>query len=255
MSWKRTGSVDPLALSDARVQLHWAAQAVAGVGRTLNTARADDSHTNFCWSETHQALLQEPIDGVTCGLRLSDLTILVIGARTDELSLRGRTLDDAFAFVESHFGQRLQRPNVDLPDHAVARGARFDADEAHLAELARYFADAASLLGDGARCWPHHFDIATLITLSGHGENARTIGTGLSPGDAGTAEPYYYVTPWPYPDPSLLGELTIGRWNTVGWTGAVLSASSFAQVDRQEELVRSFIEEAQRCIRALAALH
>jgi len=255
MSWKRTGSIDPLALADARLQLHWAAQAVAGVGRTLNIARPDDSHTNFCWSEVHQALLQEPIEGVQCGLRLSDLTVIVTGAKADELPLRGRTLDEAFAFVESHVGQRLHRPNVDLPDHPVARGVRFDADESDLAELARYFADAASVLGDGARCWPHHFDIATLITLSGHGEDARTIGTGLSPGDAGSAEPYYYVTPWPYPDPSRLGTLTIGRWNTVAWTGAVLPASSFAQVDEQEELVRTFIDEAQRCIRDLAALH
>jgi len=244
MSWKRTGSVDPLALANARVQLHWAAQAVAGVGRTLNSARPDDSHTNFCWSDVHQALLQEPIEGVTCGLRLSDLTIIVIGAKTDERSLRGRTLDNAFAFVESHFGQRLHRPNVDLPDHAVMRGARFDADEAHLAELARYFANAASILGDDARCWPHHFDIATLITLSGHGEEAHTIGIGLSPGDSGSPEPYYYVTPWPYPDASRLGELSVGRWNTIGWTGAVLSALSFADVEQQEELVRAFLREA-----------
>jgi hypothetical protein len=255
MTWKRTGSIDPLSLADARLQLHWAAQAVAGVGRTLNAARADDSHTNFCWSDVRESLFQEPIAGVTCGLRLRDLTVLVIGATMDELPLRGCTLDDAFAFIESHFGQRLHRPNVDLPDHAVARGAKFDADAEHLAELARYFANAAFILGDAARCWPHHFDIATLTTLSGRGKNARTLGIGLSPGDAGSAEPYYYVTPWPYPDAANLGTLTIGRWNTVGWTGAVLSASSFAQVEEQETLVRAFIDEARHCILGAPALH
>lgn len=253
MVWMRTGSMDPHTLTDARVQLHWAAQAVAGVGRTLNVPRADHSHTSFTWSDSHQALLQEPVDGITCGLRLHDLTVIVIDTTVRESPLRGRTLDEAFAFLESQFGKQLMRPDVDLPDHPVARGAMFDADTGHLAELARYYGNAAHVLDEVARsnpkagpvrCWPHHFDIATLITLSGHGEEAHTVGVGLSPGDGGSAEPYYYVTPWPYPDASRLGELSVGRWNTVGWTGAVLPASSFAEVERQEELVRAFLREA-----------
>ena len=253
MVWMRTGSMDPHTLADARVQLHWAAQAVAGVGRTLNVPRADHSHTSFTWSDAHQALLQEPVDGITCGLRLHDLTVIAIDLTLRELPLRGRTLDEGFAFLESQFGKQLMRPDVDLPDHAVARGARFDASAEHLAELARYYGNAARVLDEIARsepnagpvrCWPHHFDIATLITLSGHGEGAHTVGVGLSPGDGGSPEPYYYVTPWPYPDASRLGELSVGRWNTVGWTGAVLPASSFAQAGRQEELVRTFLREA-----------
>jgi hypothetical protein len=253
MVWMRTGSMDPHTLADARMQLHWAAQAVAGVGRTLNAPRADHSHTSFTWSDEHEALVQEPVDGITCGLRLRDLTVIVIDVTLRELPLRGRTLDEAFAFLESQFGKRLMRPDVDLPDHAVARAAVFDANVEHLAELARYYGNAAHVLGDVARsnpkagpvrCWPHHFDIATLIALSGFGEEAHTVGAGLSPGDSGSPEPYYYVTPWPYPDPSRLGELSAGHWNTVGWTGAVLPASGFAEVEQQEELVRTFLREA-----------
>jgi hypothetical protein len=253
MVWIRTGSVDPHTLADGRIQLHWAAQTVAGVGRTLNVPRADHSHTSFIWSDAHEALLQEPIDRITCGLRLHDLTVIAIDTNVRELPLRGRTLDEAFAFLELRFGKTLKRPDVDLPDHAVARGARFDAGDMHLAELARYYANAAHVLDEivrsnpqagPVRCWPHHFDIATLITLSGHGEEAHTVGVGLSPGDSGSPEPYYYVTPWPYPDASRLGKLSAGRWNTVGWTGAVLPASSFAEVERQEELVRVFLREA-----------
>jgi hypothetical protein len=257
MTWQRTGSIDPRALVDARLQLHWAAQAAAAVGRTLNAPRADDSHTSFRWSEAHEALLQEPLDGVTCGLRLRDLTLIVFGAQNDAFPLRGRTLDDAFGFAESRFGHPLQRASGDLPDHPVAHGARFDANEEHLAEVARYFASAATILGD-ARCWPHHFDIATLITLSGPGEELRTLGTGLSPGDAGSDEPYYYVNHWPHPDALRLGMLAIGRWNTIGWTGAVLEASRFAEIEKQEEqeaFVRAFIDEAHRCILDAAALH
>lgn len=61
MAWQCTGSIDPCALVDARLQLHWAAQAAAGVGRTLNAPRADDSHTAFSWSADEEALLQEPV--------------------------------------------------------------------------------------------------------------------------------------------------------------------------------------------------
>ena len=251
MTWERTGSIDPRALVDARLQLHWVAQAVAGVGRTLHQPRADDSHTSFTWVPALDALVQEPVDGVTCGIRPRDLTVIVIGATASKLALHRRTLDDAFAFLESQFGQMLKRPDVELPDHMVARGGRFDADMTHLAELSRYYSDAALLLEDlgSVRCWPHHFDIATLIALG----EGRTIGVGLSPGDAAFPEPYYYVTPWPYPDASTLRSLQHGRWNTIGWTGAVLTATEFAQVDEQEAMVRAFITDAMaQCREALA---
>jgi hypothetical protein len=250
--WERIGSVDPRTLGDARVQLHWAAQAVAGVGRTLHARRADDSHTSFMWSATLDALVQEPFNGITTGLRLRDLTLLAIGTTASKLHLQGRTLDDAFAFMESQFAMSLKRSDVDLPDHPVSHGATFNANEEHLAELARYYNNAADVLTDVARsdsrasavrCWPHHFDIATLLTFPG-ADDPRTIGIGFSPGDAGSHEPYYYVTPWPYPDPSKLGRLNIGRWNTTGWTGAVLPASSVAAANNAEQLVRAFIADA-----------
>jgi hypothetical protein len=262
MTWERTGAIDPRTLVDARLQLHWVAQAVAGVGRTLHAPRADDSHTSFTWSPALAALVQDPFEGVTCGVRPRDLTLIAIGATASKLALHGRTLDDAFAFLESHFGTMLKRPDVELPDHMVARGAKFDADLQHLAELSRYYNDAAQLLDEVARsephaspvrCWPHHFDIATLLTIPGDDEATRTIGVGLSPGDAATPEPYYYATPWPCPEPSRLGTLQHGRWNTKGWTGAMLTATNFDAGDAQEEMVRTFIADAMtRCREALA---
>jgi hypothetical protein len=255
MTWERTGSVDPHALVEARLQLHRAARAVASIGATLNTPRADHSHTSFTWSATLDALMQEPVRGVTCGLRLRDLTVIAIGKVATKFALRGRTPDDALAFLESRLGETLQRP------HDVTPEATFDADDDHLRELARYYHDAALVLADVARsdsracavrCWPHHFDIATLITLSGHGENARTIGVGFSPGDATFDEPYYYVTPWPPPDRSSLPDVLLGRWNTIGWTGLIFSASSFAGITDQEATVRRFLTDAKAS--ALAAL-
>jgi hypothetical protein len=251
MAWERIGSIDPRKLVDARLQLHWAAQAAAGVGRTLNTPRGDDSHTSFVWCEPVGALLQEPVNGTTVGVRIRDLTLLIAGSTNKELALRGKTLEDAFLFLEEHFGRMLRRPSIELPDHGVAHGAPFDVDDEELAELARYYANAASAIEQVARshsntnvvrCWPHHFDIAALLTLSGEGEHARTIGVGFSPGDDAYAEPYFYVTPWPYPEASKLGKLRIGRWNTSGWTGAILRASVLG--DRQEATLQTFHEDA-----------
>lgn len=234
-------------MRDARLQLHWAAQIAAGVGRTLNTPRADDSHTSFTWSPSRGALLQEPVDGTSAGLRLRDLTLLLV--RNDEtigeLSLRGHMLDDGFAFLERHFGANLKRPDVELPDHPVAHGAKFDADPIDLAELAQHYAAASAVCEEVrtsdpraglVRCWPHHFDIATLIDRGG----GHTIGIGLSPGDRWYDEPYYYVTPWPYPDAAKLGELRIGQWHTEGWIGAVLRPGR----PDQQSLIRPFLIEA-----------
>jgi hypothetical protein len=95
--------------------------------------------------------------------------------------------------------------------------------------------------------WPHHFDLASLVTLSGSGEHATTIGLGFSPGDAGIDEPYFYVTPWPAPEAATLPALTIGRWNTEGWTGAVLRASQIIGAPDgtlRAEMLTTFLAEA-----------
>jgi hypothetical protein len=70
--------------------------------------------------------------------------------------------------------------------------------------------------------WPHHFDMATLLYLPGHGES-MTIGIGLSPGDMNYAEPYWYVPPYPYPQVARFPELDgHGMWHTQDWVRAIL---------------------------------
>jgi len=209
---------------DTRLQLHWAAQAAAGVGRTLLPCQDDDSHTNFAWSDERGALMQG--DGRS-GLRLRDLTLLY---GDEEFPLAGRTLDDAFRFFEERTGTSLKRPGeATPPEHAVSCGAVFTPDFAQLERLAQLYAQAhreLSRIHQPVRCWPHHFDIATLISLGG----GRTIGVGLSPGDGQYPEPYWYVTPYPYPAERVSKPLPAGFWNTEGWYGAVLPASSDANV-------------------------
>ncbi|HEX2835283.1 MAG TPA: hypothetical protein VHW00_19875 [Thermoanaerobaculia bacterium] len=207
-------------------KLHWAAQTAAGVGRTLLPKQPDDSQESFTWSDAHGGLLQAPVAGRRAGIRFRDLTLLVVEgeAVTQSFAMRGHGIEEGFAFFERIFGATLQRPAAGMPEAP----SDYDADASELAEAARLYAEANAVLTtvrdaqwSAVRCWPHHFDIATLLTHP----NGNTLGVGLAPADGTRNEPYYYVTPWPYPDASQLPKLAHGEWNTNGWTGAILPAA------------------------------
>ncbi|HEV7922258.1 MAG TPA: hypothetical protein VGR02_15845 [Thermoanaerobaculia bacterium] len=227
---------------EARRQLHRAAQVAAGVGRALLPPRPDFSHESFSW--TGGRLVQGLVEGrFRSGLRFADLTLLLLDgddALIDQLPLDGRTLEDGFRFYEERCAALLGR-KVELARQGES--GPFHAERAALAEAARLYDTADQLLREldegPIRCWPHHFDIATLIPLGGE----RTIGAGMSPGDAAHPEPYYYVTPWPYPPPETLPPLSAGRWNTHHWVGALLPAAE------PRETIARFLSEAIAILR------
>ena len=209
---------DPRTLTDARLQLHWAAQLAAMPGRTLAPPRPDDSQASFRWMDG--ALVQE--DDLRSGLRLRDLTLLLGDA---EYPLDGRTLGDGFAWLAARLPRLRKVFDDPMPYHPVKEGAPFSLrDGQAFAALSDCYAEAARLLRaihDDERTWPHHFDIATLLEFDG----GKSIGAGLSPGDASCDEPYWYVNHSPVASgnfPPLAGG---GTWNTSGWIGAILPAS------------------------------
>jgi len=107
------------------------------------------------------------------------------------------------------------------------------------------------------QCWPHHFDIATLIEVDAAraGRAARTVGVGLSPGDASIDEPYCYVNHWPTTARNVLPALAAGEWFREGWAGAVLRGGSLVAAGdaaAQEGLLRAFLASAVPASRALA---
>lgn len=269
-------------LVEARQQLHRAAQVVAAVAFTFGQPRGDDSHTAMVWHDEGHRLEGAPTSGDPPLRPALSLTGLALRLRSDSghvranLDLAGGTMDDAYAWMRARIEERstsrapggaLVRPSHELPAHPLAEGAPFGGvSEPALSEIAHWFQAAAHLLEGvrasipGAapvRCWPHHFDIATLVTLDGEGESARTIGVGMGPGDALIDEPYFYVTPWPYPPPTTtLSALPEGgRWNTTGWTGAVLQSSALVRrgegPDRARALatfVAAAIEDCRRML-------
>lgn len=264
--------VAPGALTDSVLQLHWAAQFLAAAGQTFAEPAADDSHRAMTWDPRVRAFVSTPFSGpypFRLALRIEDQAILLIdreGEALGTLLLAGRTRDEVYEWLSlgmaTYMGSApplIERPEYEMPEHAVQGGGRFlPLPEAHLATLASLYGGASAILHDFVddrsdasviRCWPHHFDIATLVTIDEgtDEEDARTVGIGLAPSGGGYDEWYWYVTPRPYPEEAVLPDLTEGGvWHTGDWTGAVMSAAEVVALDTTERTraVMAFIGAA-----------
>ena len=255
-------------LADARLQTHHAAQLVAAFGISFLSPAPDDSHTTMRWDPRRGALTSRDADGIAVEIRLGELTISVMrgGIAADRIPLHGRTVRegeglvrDALARLGLDPARYSLRRHYDLPHHPVADGAAFDIrDGASLDELSRWFGNAAVALGEVATaqggsavtCWPHHFDIATLITIA----PGRTTGAGMAPGDGYYDEPYFYVNAYPAPPATaLVARLEgNGQWHTHEWIGAVLPGSGLAaELPEQRAQADAFLRSAIASMRKL----
>ncbi len=63
----------------------------------------------------------------------------------------------------------------------------------------------------------------------------------MSPGDESYGEPYFYVSPWPYPQQGVLPGLKgNGFWHTAGFTAAVLTATAILEQADQQAAIHTF---------------
>jgi hypothetical protein len=263
-SWRPLGGVDAAGLTEARLQAHYAAQWLARLARAALPPQSDDSHTNLGWDDRLNGLVTRPLpDGSRFGLRLNDLTLTTIGAEAGRperaLSLIGRSDAEArawagiaFASIGLEDARALDAPSpYAMPPHAIAQGGTYGGAEinAALEELAAWFANGRSaietvrraMLAHGhhapaPRCWPHHFDLATVTTFPlSRGAATAYVGAGLSPGDRHYDEPYFYLSIYPAPDRSALPPLPpLGRWHVEDFTGAVATATAIRATARPQ---------------------
>jgi len=277
--WQTLGTFPATDLVEAKVQLHWAAQTVAAFGNTLLQPRPDDSQSNLGWIDSCSALCSHPTsDGWSIGLRLADLTLIFLTPNNtiqEEFGLSGQTLQQGFEWLASTYakfsGATLPKPfalrEYEMPSHPVEKNAAFQLNHgAAFLELSHWYGNAHQVIrtvsekwkeASPIRCWPHYFDIATLvsITLPQDSGSTGTVGCGMSPGDASYAEPYFYVTVWPYPEKEKLPGLPVGKWHTEVFVAAVLTASdllSSGQKETQAERVHQFFKKSSEL--AFAAL-
>jgi len=92
----------PTALTDARLQLHHAAQIVASFGYTFVAPRPDWSHTSLTWNRKHQALIGAESHDVRVGLRLADCTLIVFDGLESQhaLPLNRKTLEEGYTWLK-----------------------------------------------------------------------------------------------------------------------------------------------------------
>jgi len=275
--WDELRAAPPAELKNATLELHEAVQAIASAGQALAPRRDDDSHRGMRWWEELEAFLGEPLGAegaLRVGVRPVDLALLVAdvgGTVQDAFPLVDRTRAEGLRWLERALSDRLDvsglelaLPEFTIPEGPAAREEPFStAGTRERRALSVLYAGAAAELeavvaaragASEVRCWPHHFDIATLITVrSGDGsKHARTVGVGMAPVGGGYDSWYWYVNAWPAPDPARLGSLREGRWHTEGWTGAVLTGEELVADGRPELMLRRFLDSAvEAAIRAV----
>jgi hypothetical protein len=272
-TWQAVRPEDAGKLSDARLQLHYAAMFGTAAGISFLEPRPDDSQMNLEWVPDLGGLFSRLIPAkksFRIGARPSNLALLIVGEANqpiEEYKLHGRTITDATDWVRARIKSLGVDPTrytlrryFDIPQHDVAIGESFNASKPdQFDELARWLANGSSMLQSLARktrgagevgCWPHHFDIATLMKVAPN----RTIGAGLEPGDDYYDEPYFYVNMTPHPAASRVQSRPLwgnGRWHTRDWVGAVLPGSRFGAASAQERQVREFLDSAVSACRGL----
>jgi hypothetical protein len=247
-------------IKQAREGLHRLVQLVGAVPRSLLAPDPSDGSASLLWNDELKALVCQEVDAVKVGLLVGSQKLIIV--KFDNI-LEIPVIDKTFEEVLEELKNTLSNLGLDgdklktelpyeLPDSVVELGNPFrELDKKALESLSNLYSVTHTILksafsGDNSsseiRCWPHHFDIATLLTVEEHEdpEKAKSIGFGFSPGDGGYEEPYFYLTPWPYPEMDKLYDLSAPAiWNTEGWVGAVLKANEVTS-DTLEDSVTSF---------------
>lgn len=277
VAWRPVGTVDPQKLGETRVVAHSALQWLARLALSYIEPADDHSHTNLGWDEAANALETREIQpGLTVEMRMPELTLQFKedGQRTTHeifLDDRSPAAVEAWILIEllhRHIDRDKFSKDLpyDVPNLMIGDAVEFfhEPHAAALGELTAWYANANAVLNvikdefssvspgpSEVRCWPHHFDIATLISFeTGDPETARSIGVGMSPGDEHYDEPYFYVSPYPKPSPWELPDLNdLGQWHKKGFVGAVALSSQIVEkgagADQVLDFLRTSIEAAK----------
>lgn len=288
-AWRPIGAVDPVQLVEARNQAHHALQLPAMAAIAFIPFREDYGHTNFGWIDSLSTFVTRDvpiINGtVQFGLRLSDLTLLILvdDAIHVSLPMHGKTHTEAKAWLLAE-AEKLGLPidqfptqtPSEIPHHPVASGSAYDVKTyaAEMTEFCHYYGNANLVLEavrdtythlqpgpNEIRMWPHHFDIAVLVTLkAGDPETAKAFGFGFEPGDESCEQPYFFTYPWPRSQrPKTLPKLAgLGQWTPKGtWFGTILRGEELCWVSpqQQHQATEAYLRDAAEHCKAIALNH
>jgi hypothetical protein len=263
--WRSIGEIDPLRLREARLTAHHAVQWLARLARGYVAPRPHDRHTNLGWDDDLGGFTTHPLSGgAGAGLQLAELTLMLWpepGRAGVALRLDGLREPE----IREWLGERLSALRLDpgrldapapyqIPAHRIGRGEPYAAAGLPLPELAVWYANANLVLSKTwqrvmargldappVRCWPHHFDLDSLVPLG----QERTMGAGFCPGDEHYDEPYFYVSAHPAPDVAGLPSLPLaGHWHTRNFTAAITLARNIVVAGDQQADCEAFLNAA-----------
>jgi len=252
--WSSLRAPAPTTLMEARGVAHCALQWASRAARANLRPTADDSHSALSWDAGLGALMSAPLPKDTrVGLQLASLELVVShGGKAERLALDGCTTGTVNDWLDLKLAaQGLKAASQVALPYKIEQQALRHVPE--LEALARWFGAADDVLEEvrgktakirpgpsPVRCWPHHFDIALLVSFDvGGGESARSIGVGVSPGDVYYQQPYAYVSPYPAPkNPQPPALPPGGHWHSKDFFAAVATAEALlAQSDPRAALV------------------
>ena len=281
MDWYHLNMEKFEALINVREELHQAVQLVGMVGRSFLPPDPSDLSATSQWLNQSQSLGGSLITGnhqVRLALRIVDASLMFLdsnGQVIDQFPLANEYYPDVVQWVSSKLADEgldiskfSQELPYQIPDYDHSRPFSAFPDH-YLAEFSGYFSNANNLMAEIQSqyqsseivCWPHHFDIATLITVAADPdpEKAKTVGLGLSPGDTYYNRPYFYINTWPHLSKKQLQNETwssAGTWHTRDWIGAVLPADKVITWESEEQQyakVKMFLCEGVEKLQKLLA--
>jgi hypothetical protein len=266
-NWQPLAAFELRRLREARLAAHFAAQWLARAARAYVAPKPDDSHTNLGWDNAVGSFCTHPLpDGSRLALRLRDLMLIILSTQgqSQSLALGGLADAEVRAWLARRVGelgldaQKLDAPSpYAMPAFGIATGARYVFDGEALSMLAIWYANANGALEEirqvlltrglnapEVRCWPHHFDLDSLVSFPGAGPtDVRTMGTGFSPGDQYYEEPYFYVSV--HPAPAVRPVLpSFVHWHTHDFTAAVATASALLAEPDQRAAAKTYLAVA-----------
>jgi hypothetical protein len=267
--WKGLKNVSLSNLERNRGLLHQAIQIVGAVPRNLLPEDPTDGSASMNWDSSRKSLVADPIEingkKTYVGLGLSNAILFIKTEKEiNTFDLNGQSTIDGLNWVKTQLnklGYDSEKVTLKLPYEIPAYDStqNLSFDSQGIEELARLYNNISIVLQSvteklenalAVKCWPHHFDIATLIPVE-EGEDGvitKSIGIGLSPGDEGTNQPYIYINAWPnIPLEDLKDiQLSIGDWNKDGWSGAKLEYSQMLDLDALE--LENFIDSTVKIL-------
>ena len=271
MPWKNLNKPNFKNLENARLQLHQAVQLISASGISFIEHQDDDSHTNMQWlpdsclfggSSFGDKKWRLTIDFSSMGYLLLDQNLETVSS----FLLPGKTQQQAINWFISELKKGgfdtssfTMEKHYEIPENEQAKGAiyslidngkpydqlnnQFSNAYAALQEIADKYDDSST-----GRLWPHHFDLGLLLNVEqgSSSEDSKTISLGFSAGDEHYNQPYYYVSPWPYPNKEILlnYSLSFGYWHTENFIAAVLPAEKYADKENQQAITLNYLRDA-----------